>query len=263
MSIQACPRCSSTVNVPDGLGQLRITCPNCKGQWYHPPKTEVSDLDFKCSRTGQPFIVRLSRSRPDVRFTIESIVAYDPVDLKKRRAALKTQLLVESLPDREGGPSLTMLAGAHVKGWLIDVADQSAARVKGEIGKVLRQVTGLGDGEFETVTRSTDDYSWHGFTCPSCSNGAVVLSCGKCGSFGCQGTYEDRPGGMYWRCGCGQSYPNMITGSSPSPVVEKVRIPAKVRIGRERRLALPAPERKRLPAPLKQLPSPDHFKKQK
>ena len=267
MAIQRCPACQANVRVPDTGVRLRVTCPNakCGRRWFHPRFQEVSNIDFKCSVTGQAFWVKLSRDDPDARFTIDSVTMVDEEPPREPKA-MAGRTLFGLIGDRDAGwgllalPSPDGAARPSIKGWLSVIATQGQALVGLADQKTSRSALLAETAPVEMLMRIADEYDWKGFTCPCCSSDGIVGRCG-CGFFGCQGTAEEKPGGKHWTCSCGWSgwleHSMTTVGEKkqrrPDPVLLQVVHPA-----------LPAPVTKRvtatttkaLPAPVRQLPAP-------
>jgi hypothetical protein len=218
---------------------------------------EVSDIDFKCTVTGQPFVARLTRSVPDARFVLSGYaVLNEPAPAHGALDRLRQMLLRDARPAaRRGLFALRHRTAAGVKGWLVDAAAQGLVNFgfdPDEVDEVRHEIKATLDSE--VITRSADEYDWTGFKCPCCPSDRLVGKC-VCGVFGCQGTAEEKPGGRHWQCSCGWSG---FLGGTMSTVEEKKFAKPREIWGAEELLRLPAPEMKRLPSPARQLPPPRH-----
>jgi hypothetical protein len=70
--IESCHGCSHKLRIPDGK-RGTVTCPLCGAQWFHPKTIELSDVEFRCSKSGARFNVMSSRRSPFHKFVIQRI----------------------------------------------------------------------------------------------------------------------------------------------------------------------------------------------
>src|SRR5450432_4182710 len=64
MAILTCPGCGrGGLRVPDGK-RGKVTCPTCGAEWFHPEEIELSEVMFRCARSGAHFAIILSRCSP-------------------------------------------------------------------------------------------------------------------------------------------------------------------------------------------------------
>jgi hypothetical protein len=73
LAILSCPGCGrGGLRVPDGR-RGKVTCPTCGAEWFHPETIELSDVEFRCSKSGARFNVISSRRSPLHKFVIQKI----------------------------------------------------------------------------------------------------------------------------------------------------------------------------------------------
>jgi hypothetical protein len=255
MAVQKCPHCGERVWVPDRESQLLAKCPTC-GREFDPPIVEVSDIDFKCTRTGQPFVVRLTRSDPDAQFTIADYTFPEKPEKTGVLAGLLRVWLSDPSPGGRGllNPPPSTVTSASTS--LVDDLAKGLSSLGFDAGRLDRfRRKAKASLEPELIVRSADLYNWAGFNCPCCKSDRLVGRC-DCGFFGCQGTAEVRPEGRHWRCSCGWN--GVLSGSIKTVEEKRKPQPTNQISVSELQLKLPAREPERLPAPeLKRLPAPE------
>ena len=180
MPILTCEACASKVRVPDGLGQIKVTCPNCEGIWYYPERREVSKLSVRCAKSGARGIVTFQRTSPKHRFSIADVS-------KIAKLSTSTTRFVEPEGDGiwrvEDHPQAEKHQKRHLFRTLVSElarriglaasppdpieaeAEQTSRPIKKEIGS----------------ERRSSDFDWTGFVCPYCgadgNGGATIIKC--------------------------------------------------------------------------------------
>ncbi len=199
MPVLTCPGCvRGGLRVPDGR-RCHVKCPTCDAQWFHPETIELSQIEFRCGKSGARFMVIFFRKSPLHQFVIEAI---------NRAAGTSTNGSAESsLPSANAAvpnsaASSPQLPGPKQAGWLARLA----AQVLPSIHSSTRPPS---PGEQPTATSipvSADDiteYNWSGFCCPYCAASSFIR-CGR-GHLVCDGTVELKSGGRFHRCFCGNA----------------------------------------------------------
>jgi uncharacterized Zn-finger protein len=72
LAIESCHGCSHKLRIPDGK-RGTVTCPLCRAQWFHPKTIELSDVEFRCSKSGARFSFVSSRRSPLHKFVVQQI----------------------------------------------------------------------------------------------------------------------------------------------------------------------------------------------
>src|ERR1700726_1823369 len=72
LTVVVCPGCSRNLRIPDGK-RGTVTCPHCGAEWFHPETIELSDVEFRCSKSGARFNVISSRRSPLHKFVVQKI----------------------------------------------------------------------------------------------------------------------------------------------------------------------------------------------
>jgi hypothetical protein len=84
VAILTCPGCDrGGLRVPDGR-RGKVTCPFCGAEWFHPPTIELSEVEFRCAKSGARFVVQMSRRSPLHKFIVQGI---KDAPLRPRNAA--------------------------------------------------------------------------------------------------------------------------------------------------------------------------------
>jgi hypothetical protein len=206
LPILTCPGCGrGGLRVPDGRrGQVR--CPTCDAQWFHPETIELSEIEFRCGKSGARFTVIFSRRSPLHQFAIEAV--------KRAAAVHPTHEPSESSPPSANAAMLNsaaeprQLPGPKRGGWL--------ARVAAQVLPSTPSSTSLPRPGQQQTPASTPvsadniaDYNWSGFYCPYCAASSFVR-CGR-GHLVCDGTVELKSGRAFHRCFCGNA--GFLTGT--------------------------------------------------
>src|SRR5450755_2306346 len=71
MAILVCPVCTRKLRIPDGK-RGTVKC-KCGAEWFYPETIELSDVEFRCSKSGARFNVVSSRRSPLHKFVIQAI----------------------------------------------------------------------------------------------------------------------------------------------------------------------------------------------
>jgi hypothetical protein len=207
------------LRVPDGK-RGTVTCPGCGAEWFHPDTIELSDVEFRCSKSGARFNVISSRRSPLHKFVIQAINEAAPKATHAPQSELPSatpQLAVKDTPALPG-------RGTKIGGWLADLlggkaVDLSAPKKSESEGK---------DQSSNVKTTATsyaaDEYNWSGFVCPYC-NSTNFVSC-QGGHLACQGTVQNRDSGLFHQCFCGHA--GFITGTIKTLESKRLSVEANV-----------------------------------
>jgi predicted RNA-binding Zn-ribbon protein involved in translation (DUF1610 family)/uncharacterized Zn finger protein (UPF0148 family) len=192
MAILTCPGCGrGGLRVPDGK-RGKVTCPTCGAEWFHPEQIELSEVAFRCAKSGAHFAVILSRKSPLHKFAIEKIRR--PVAAAESSSGQSTPVTSKSVVNSE--PASLRLRGP--RGWLARLTDRF-------IAPSSPQETSNGVSPANSVSsidrHDAGEYNWSGFSCPYCGDTSFVR-CSR-GHLACQGTTELRNGRRFHRCFCG------------------------------------------------------------
>jgi hypothetical protein len=169
LAILFCPGCGrGGLRVPDGR-RGKVTCPTCGAEWFHPETIELSDVEFRCSKSGARFNVISSRRSPLHKFVIQKITkatdgASHPAEAESFSSSQQASL-------NAGAPPVP-LAAPTVGGWL--------ARIVGELVPSTPSAAVPTDQKTRATvsgaTHNADEYNWTGFSCPYC-NASSFVSC--------------------------------------------------------------------------------------
>jgi hypothetical protein len=167
-----------------------VTCPLCGAQWFHPNTIELSDVEFRCSKSGARFNVISSRKSPLHKFAVQQIERAQP--------GTKSPSMTESNSSSKRPARNPSKAG----GWL--------ARIAGRKTDVIPSVPPADLREDQMVSATTavamhdaNEYNWSGFCCPYCGAASFVSCAG--GHLACDGTAELRDGRRFHQCFCGHA----------------------------------------------------------
>lgn len=209
MAILTCPGCErGGLRIPDGR-RGKVTCPRCGAEWFYPETIELSDIEFRCSKSGARFNVILSRRSPLHKFVIQKI----------NKAADRTRHPTEAEPPyfsrqpaRMGSEPSLPQAAPRVSGWFARILGRKADVVSSPIpnGAVPKDQPTVTTASAATL--DADEYNWSGFFCPYCSTSSFVS--GGCGHLACNGTTELRNGRHFHQCFCGHA--GFISGTIKS-----------------------------------------------
>jgi predicted RNA-binding Zn-ribbon protein involved in translation (DUF1610 family) len=191
LAIESCHGCSHKLRIPDGK-RGTVTCPLCGAQWFHPKTIELSDVEFRCSKSGARFNVISSRRSPLHKFVIQQI----------ERAQPETKSSPMAEPNSSSGRPARQAVPSKVGGWLAQIAGRKKGVIPPMPPAHLR--------EEQTVSATTavpmhdaNEYNWSGFSCPYCGASSFVSCAG--GHLACDGTAELRDGRRFHQCFCGHA----------------------------------------------------------
>lgn len=176
-----------------------MTCPTCGAEWFHPETIELSDVEFKCSRSGARFNVISSRRSPLHKFVVQKInKAADGAS----RPAEADPLSSSRRPARRGGAPAVSLAAPRIGGWLARIAGRKS-QVASSNPPTAVPKDQASSATASARTHKADEYNWSGFSCPYCSASGLVR--GGCGHLACDGTVQLRNGRHFYQCFCGHA----------------------------------------------------------
>jgi hypothetical protein len=195
LAIVVCPGCQHKLRVPDGK-RGTVTCPHCGAEWFHPETIELSEVEFRCSKSGARFNVISSRRSPLHKFVVQKInKATDGAS----RPAESEPLSSSQQPALKAGAPDVRLAAPRGGGWLARIVGR-----KSEVASATPATAGQATGTtIPVATHNADEYNWSGFSCPYC--GASSFVSGACGHLACNGTTELRNGRHFHQCFCGHA----------------------------------------------------------
>jgi hypothetical protein len=237
MAIVACPGCSQKLRVPDSK-RGTVTCPQCAAEWFHPESIELSDVEFRCSKSGARFNVISSRRSPLHKFVIQATNKAAP------KAAHAPQTEPPSSSPHLAAKATPALPGAGRKigGWLVDI-------IRGKTGNLPASVTPRVEGNDQSsgakpgaALHDADEYNWSGFSCPYCDASSFVSCAG--GHLACDGTIQIRKDGRFHQCFCGHAA--FIIGTIKT--LESNRLSVEVEAGSPSAFPPERGEQKRKPA---------------
>jgi hypothetical protein len=228
-----CPGCSHKLRIPDGK-RGTVTCPLCGAEWFHPETIELSDVEFRCSKSGARFNVISSRRSPLHKFVIQKITKPVP---EAGRPTDAESLSVAQQPPVETTPRPLPLAAPGAGGWLSRLTGRKA------VSSPPIPPSGVSeDRQADTpppvAAHSIDEYNWSGFSCPYCSASSFVSCSG--GHLACDGTAKLRDGRRFRQCFCGQA--GFITGTMKTVKGKRVSVEADVVASPNSAVAEPQPQ---------------------
>jgi len=198
LAVLSCPGCSQKLRVPDGK-RGTVTCPHCGSEWFHPETIELSNVEFRCSKSGARFNVISSRRSPLHKFVIQAI---NKAALKETHApqteppSSSPKLAVKATPALPG-------AGPKLGGWLADLIRGKAADLPASITPKVEGKHRSSGAKAAAALYAADEYNWSGFHCAYC-NASSFVTCGG-GHLTCDGTAELRSGRRFRQCFCGHA----------------------------------------------------------
>jgi hypothetical protein len=196
--ILSCPGCGrGGLRVPDGR-RGQVTCPTCGAEWFHPETIELSDVEFRCSKSGARFNVISSRRSPLHKFVIQKI--NKATEGATRSAEAETFYPSRQPGLRAGAPPVPL--APRVGGWLARIVGLKSGVVPSNppIAVPKDQATGA---TVSVATHNADEYNWNGFSCPYCSASSFVSCSG--GHLACDGSAELRNDRCFHQCFCGHA----------------------------------------------------------
>jgi hypothetical protein len=197
LAILSCPGCGrGGLRVPDGR-RGKVTCPTCGAEWFHPETIELSDVEFRCSKSGARFNVISSRRSPLHKFVIQKINraadgASRPAEAERFSSSQKNGLVA-------GAPPVP-LAAPRGGGWLARIVAAVVPSMPLHQAMPEDQAT---RAPAPAARHNADEYNWSGFYCPYC--GASSFVSGACGHLACNGTAELKNGRHFHQCFCGHA----------------------------------------------------------
>ena len=203
MAVLSCPGCDQKLRVPDGK-RGTVTCPHCGSEWFHPETIELSDVEFRCSKSGARFNVISSRRSPLHKFVIQAINKAAPAAThtpQPERPSSSPKLTVKAMPALPA-------AGPRIGGWLVGLIRGKTPDLPAPITLEVEGRDQSSGAKAPATSHDADEYNWSGFVCSYC-NDSNFVSC-RGGHLACQGTVENRNGGLFHQCFCGQA--GFITG---------------------------------------------------
>jgi len=202
LAIVTCPGCDRKLRIPDGK-RGTVTCTVCGAKWFYPETVELSDVEFRCSKSRARFNVISSRRSPRHQFVIQEIKKAGAAAGRSSGRGDSPSLSPLQLLEAAAASSLPPPASGH-RGWL--------ARVLGRKSDIMPStptvaVNPKGDrtagAALSVVSHDAAEYNWSGFSCPYCGARSFVSCAG--GHLACDGTAEDRDGRRFHRCFCGHT----------------------------------------------------------
>jgi hypothetical protein len=94
-------------------------------------------------------------------------------------------------------------------GWLVGIMRGKALDLPVSMTPTIDEKDRSSGAKAAATSYAADEYNWNGFVCPYC-NATNFVSC-QGGHLSCQGTVENRNGGLFHQCFCGQA--GFITGT--------------------------------------------------
>ena len=192
MAILSCPGCGrGGLRVPDGR-RGKVTCPTCRAEWFHPEEIELSEVTFRCAKSGAHFTVILSRRSPLHKFAIEEIRR--PVAAAGSNPGQSASVTSNSVVN----PETASVRLRRPRGWLLRISDRFAAP-----SSLLQKSNGASPADSVSPVDLYDasEYNWSGFSCPYCGASSFVRCSG--GHLVCDGATEMRNNRRFYRCFCG------------------------------------------------------------
>jgi hypothetical protein len=204
LAILSCPGCSQKLRVPDGR-KGTVTCPHCRAEWFHPETIELSDVEFRCSKSGARFIVISSRRSPLHNFVMQAINKATP----KATHAPQTEPSSSALQIAAKATPALPGAGPKIGGWLVGIIRGKTANLPASATPPVEANDQSSGAKAGASSYDADEYNWSGFSCPYCNASSFVACAG--GHLVCDGTPQAREGGRFHQCFCGQA--GFITGA--------------------------------------------------
>jgi hypothetical protein len=197
LAILSCPGCSQKLRVPDSR-RGTVTCPRCGSEWFHPETIELSDVEFRCSKSGARFNLLSSRRSPLHKFVIQAT----------NKGALKTHAPQTEPPSSspqlaaKAAPALPG-AGRKIGGWLVGIIGGKTANLPATATDPVEGSDRSSLAKPGAASYDADEYNWNGFSCPYC-NASSFVSCAG-GHLTCDGTVQIRKDGLFHQCFCGHA----------------------------------------------------------
>jgi hypothetical protein len=223
LAILSCPGCSQKLRVPDGR-KGTVTCPHCRAEWFHPEIIELSDVEFRCSKSGARFNIISSRRSPLHKFVIQATNRAAPKATPPTQAetpSSSAQLAVKATPALPG-------AGPKIASWLAGLIRGKSADLPAPMTLEVEEKDRSSGAHTAAALYPADEYNWSGFVCPYCDASSFVSCAG--GHLACDGTIQIRNGGRFHQCFCG--YAAFIVGTIKT--LESNRLSVEVEAGSPR-----------------------------
>jgi hypothetical protein len=247
LAIVVCPN-AHKLRIPDGK-RGKVTCPTCRAEWFHPEAVELSDVEFRCSKSGSRFNVVLSRRSPLHKFVVQKV--NKPTQDASKLPETETPVTLQRREADTAPPPLP-LAAPRIGGWLARIVGRKpvVAAEKPPDSLLKKQPASMA-----VATHNADEYNWAGFVCPYC-RATGLISCGG-GHLVCDGRAVLRNGKQFHQCFCGHA--GFITGTIKSFEDKRLSVEAEVKAtpsakpksqkpsGNATEIALPPPMKGRNP----------------
>jgi len=211
LGIVSCHVCGQKLRVPDGK-RGTVTCP-CGAEWFHPETIELSDVEFRCSRSGARFNVISSRRSPQHKFVIQEIK-------KAARASAAAEQCSQKVSPEPVDP-VPRLAARKIGTWLASIVGRIPETPSSATSPPVSRV-GTSGVAVETATRDSNEYNWSGFSCPYCDAGSFVACAG--GHLACDGSAQSRDGRRFHQCYCGAA--GFIAGTTKATTAKRLSLEA-------------------------------------
>ena len=192
MAILTCPGCDrGGLRVPDGR-RGKVTCPFCGAEWFHPPTVELSEVEFRCAKSGARFVLQMSRRSPLHKFVIQGIKDA-PADPKHGFDSDTIHASGGSASHLPPAKSRNLLGRLFGKPMGLSTSRSSAADTSDSI---VHSTAG-------TAQHDATEYNWESFLCPYCDASSFIKCSG--GHLACDGTVQIRNGRRFHQCYCGSA----------------------------------------------------------
>jgi hypothetical protein len=198
LAILSCPGCTQKLRVPDGR-RGTVTCPHCGSEWFHPETIELSDVEFRCSKSGARFNVISSRRSPLHKFVIQATNKAAP----KATYAPQTEPPSSSAQFAVKASSTLPASGPKIVGWLVAIIRGKAPDLPASMTPAVEEKDRASGAKAAAASYAADEYNWSGFVCPYC-NATSFVSCAG-GHLACDGTIQIRKGSRFHQCFCGRA----------------------------------------------------------
>jgi len=213
----SCPGCSQKLRVPEGK-RGTVTCPHCSAEWFYPEAIELSDVEFRCSKSGARFNVISSRRSPLHKFVIQATNKAGSRKTHAPQPSPSPQLASHTVPALQG-------AGPKLGGWLAGILRGKPVSLPASVTPSVETKDSSSGAKAGTASHDASEYNWSGFACPYCNASSFVAS--GCGHLACDGTIQIRKDGRFHQCFCGHA--GFIVGTMKT--LESKRLSVEAEIG--------------------------------